>query len=198
MKCEDAASEQGYVIALLADRAELAQEPLMELIITWERAGAKVKLTSWQKVAQLDPQKVNLLAATPAMLQAHPPELVSRLMTRIPTLVVACRQGLHDALAITKQFSSQPHSFVVIGDYERPLAIMPLKKGGAYGAIELSKRELQVLSGMMQGKTNGEIGRELSLTENTIKSHACRIYRRLKVQNRAEAVAEAWRLGIVR
>jgi DNA-binding NarL/FixJ family response regulator len=61
----------------------------------------------------------------------------------------------------------------------------------------LTERELQVLRGMVQGKSNGEIGRELYLSQDTIKTHTRRLFRRLGVGGRAEAVAQGIRRGFV-
>lgn len=62
----------------------------------------------------------------------------------------------------------------------------------------LTEREHQVLNGMSRGKSNGEIGRELYLSEDTIKTHARRLFRKLGVNDRAQAVALGFRLGLVR
>jgi DNA-binding NarL/FixJ family response regulator len=51
--------------------------------------------------------------------------------------------------------------------------------------------------GMSQGKTNGQIGRELYLSEDTIKTHARRLFRKLNVKDRAQAVAHGFRQGLV-
>jgi DNA-binding NarL/FixJ family response regulator len=61
----------------------------------------------------------------------------------------------------------------------------------------LTERELQVLTGMSQGKSNGQIGRELYLSEDTIKTHARRLFRKLGVNDRAQAVALGFRRGLV-
>ncbi len=61
----------------------------------------------------------------------------------------------------------------------------------------LTQRELQVLVGMSQGKSNGQIGRELYLSEDTIKTHARRLFRKLGVNDRAQAVALGFRRGLV-
>jgi len=63
---------------------------------------------------------------------------------------------------------------------------------------ELSERELQVLRGMSDGKSNGQIGRELFLSEDTVKTHARRLFRKLQVNDRAQAVALGFRHGLVR
>ena len=64
-------------------------------------------------------------------------------------------------------------------------------------APALSMREMQVLTGMSQGKSNAQIGRELYLSEDTIKTHARRLFRKLGAKDRAEAVATGFRRGIM-
>lgn len=61
----------------------------------------------------------------------------------------------------------------------------------------LTERELQVLHGMAQGRSNSEIGRELYLSEDTIKTHARRLFRKMGVNDRAQAVAAGFRWGLV-
>jgi len=65
------------------------------------------------------------------------------------------------------------------------------------GVPQLTERELQVLRGMSQGKSNGQIGRELYLSEDTVKTHARRLFRKLGVGDRAQAVALGFRHGLV-
>jgi DNA-binding NarL/FixJ family response regulator len=63
---------------------------------------------------------------------------------------------------------------------------------------QLTERELQVLTGMSQGKSNAQIGRELFLSEDTVKTHARRLFRKLGAADRAQAVAKGFRWGLVR
>jgi DNA-binding NarL/FixJ family response regulator len=63
--------------------------------------------------------------------------------------------------------------------------------------VSLSMREMQVLTGMSQGKSNAQIGRELYLSEDTIKTHARRLFRKLGAKDRAEAVATGFRRGMM-
>ena len=62
---------------------------------------------------------------------------------------------------------------------------------------ELTEREMQVLRGMAAGKSNAQIGRELYLSEDTIKTHARRLFRKMRVNDRAQAVASGFRQGLV-
>jgi DNA-binding NarL/FixJ family response regulator len=62
---------------------------------------------------------------------------------------------------------------------------------------DLTERELQVLTGMAGGKSNAQIGRDLYLSEDTIKTHARRLFRKIGVGDRAQAVAFGFRNGLV-
>ncbi|MBM6596406.1 LuxR C-terminal-related transcriptional regulator [Microvirga pudoricolor] len=57
----------------------------------------------------------------------------------------------------------------------------------------LTQRESQVLSIMVEGRSNKEIGNKLALSEKTIKHHVTRILQKLSVRNRVEAVLMASR-----
>lgn len=61
----------------------------------------------------------------------------------------------------------------------------------------LSQRELQVLQLVCSGKTNNEIAAELFLSVQTVKSHLKKIFEKLDVRDRAQAVAVAMRKNIV-
>jgi LuxR family transcriptional regulator, maltose regulon positive regulatory protein len=61
----------------------------------------------------------------------------------------------------------------------------------------LSPRELEVLQLIAQGLSNDEIGKQLFLALDTIKGHNRRIYDKLQVQRRTEAVARARELGLL-
>ena len=61
----------------------------------------------------------------------------------------------------------------------------------------LSQRELEVLRLIAQGLSNREIGERLFLALDTVKGHNRRIFGKLLVQRRTEAVAKARSLGIL-
>jgi len=61
----------------------------------------------------------------------------------------------------------------------------------------LSQRELEVLQLIAQGLSNREISERLFLALNTVKGHNRKIYGKLQVQRRTEAVARARELGLV-
>ena len=59
----------------------------------------------------------------------------------------------------------------------------------------LTEREMQVLDGMSRGQSNSEIGKELFLSEDTIKTHARRLFRKMGAADRAQAAALGYRWG---
>lgn len=63
--------------------------------------------------------------------------------------------------------------------------------------VRLTGRELDVLRGLVSGRTNAEIGARLSISEETVKTHVTRIFQKLGVRRRSEAVALALRLNLV-
>ncbi|MCV2395506.1 response regulator transcription factor [Actinotalea sp. M2MS4P-6] len=65
------------------------------------------------------------------------------------------------------------------------------------GTSELTRRELEVLAGMSHGRSNAQIGAELFLSEDTVKTHARRLFRKLGAADRAQAVAIGLRTGLI-
>lgn len=62
--------------------------------------------------------------------------------------------------------------------------------------LELTRRELDILKLVSEGKSNKEIGRALELQEKTVKHHMTSIMGKLQVRNRVEAAVKAadyWR-----
>lgn len=61
----------------------------------------------------------------------------------------------------------------------------------------LSEREINVIELLAQGKSNKEIGSALFISEGTVKSHLKRIFGKLGVISRTEAIAKATRRGLI-
>jgi len=62
---------------------------------------------------------------------------------------------------------------------------------------DLTKRELEILRLMGQGKNGKEMAEALGLSENTMKTHYRKLFKRLGVNSRAEAVAAAQKLHLI-
>jgi DNA-binding NarL/FixJ family response regulator len=61
----------------------------------------------------------------------------------------------------------------------------------------LTGREVEVVRLVARGLSNRAIAAALFLTEATVKTHLIRLYRKLGADNRAGAVSEAVRRGLV-
>ena len=66
------------------------------------------------------------------------------------------------------------------------------------GLEALTGREQEVLELVVDGRTNREIGRELGITEDTVKKHMQSILAKLDATSRTSAIAKATRAGIVK
>ena len=76
-------------------------------------------------------------------------------------------------------------------------ALFAAARGGGPPASPLSDREHQVLQLLANGQTNKEIAAGLFVSEATVKTHVENILRKLGVADRTQAVAEAFRRGLV-
>jgi DNA-binding CsgD family transcriptional regulator len=64
-------------------------------------------------------------------------------------------------------------------------------------ALAITPRELEILDQIAAGKSTREIAQALFVSENTVKTHASRVYDKLRVKRRTQAVQEARRLGLL-
>jgi DNA-binding NarL/FixJ family response regulator len=62
----------------------------------------------------------------------------------------------------------------------------------------LTERELEVLTLIARGRSNGEIARELFLSGATVKTHVNRVFSKLDIRDRVQAVVLAYESGLVR
>ncbi len=63
--------------------------------------------------------------------------------------------------------------------------------------LGISLRELEVLERMAMGYSNQEMAAQLYVSPNTIKTHLLRIFEKLEVGRRAQAIEKARTLGII-
>ena len=63
--------------------------------------------------------------------------------------------------------------------------------------LELSKRELEILSLLAQGHSNQEIAAKLFVSLSTVKTHIQNLFEKLDVKRRTQAVEKAKRLNLI-
>lgn len=69
---------------------------------------------------------------------------------------------------------------------------------GRAATSKVTDRELQVLAGMADGKSNQAIGDGLFISEDTVKTHARRLFKKIGARDRAHAVATGIRMGLIK
>jgi DNA-binding NarL/FixJ family response regulator len=62
----------------------------------------------------------------------------------------------------------------------------------------LSQREREILQSVGLGYNNGEIAARLYISENTVKAHLSRIFQKLMVADRTQAVIVGLQQGLIR
>lgn len=94
-------------------------------------------------------------------------------------------------LATVLRSALSGQSFAVWGAGE------PQGAAPAAGEAALSEREAAVLEAVARGLSNREIGRQLWISEQTVKFHVRNVYRKLGISSRTEAARYAYRTGLV-
>lgn len=88
--------------------------------------------------------------------------------------------------------------FMAMGEQYAPVDFMTAVEEAPSHPLadKLTPRELQVLKGLTQGKSNKEIARDLEITEPTVKLHMKTLYRKLGAANRTQAALIAREAGL--
>jgi DNA-binding NarL/FixJ family response regulator len=94
-------------------------------------------------------------------------------------------------LAVVLRRALSGESFAVWGVEEPPAVAQTT------GEVALSEREAAVLEAVARGLSNREIGRQLWISEQTVKFHLRNVYRKLGISSRTEAARYAYRTGLV-
>ena len=63
--------------------------------------------------------------------------------------------------------------------------------------VGLTARELEILALIAQGLSNREIGEKLFVSENTVKTHSSRLFEKMQVNRRVQAVQRGKELGLI-
>jgi len=175
--------------------------------------------------ARIDIARAEFDQAREALARCAPVTMRERLDVAVLAARIACgrRSGDADALLAAAIEAGRSEGFVVavtddladvrsrvarllrsrrVGTYEQ--AVLDRLEGGLPPATAsggdagpLSDRELTVLRYLASRLTIKEIAAEIFVSTNTVKTHVKRIYIKLGVSSRTEALAEARRLGVL-
>jgi len=63
--------------------------------------------------------------------------------------------------------------------------------------VKLTKREIEVLTLVIEGKSSKEVADMLYVSKRTVDFHLANIYEKLQVTNRVQAFRRATRLGLI-
>lgn len=70
-------------------------------------------------------------------------------------------------------------------------------RAGSRGASTLTPRELTILQLLAEGLTMHQVGTRLGISQRTVESHVAKLYRKLEVKTRVQAVVKATSLGLI-
>ena len=120
-------------------------------------------------------------------VREYPSELYGGLVALIFTAV-----GIYLGLKWTR-----PKEVVVVKE-------VPVRVGGPFVLDEarlrevgLTQREHEILGLIAQGLSNREIGEKLFVSENTVKTHSSRLFEKMQVNRRVQAVQKGKELGLI-
>ena len=71
------------------------------------------------------------------------------------------------------------------------------RNDAAIRSLGLSPREVEILDALASGESNKELARRFGISPNTVKTHVARIYEKLGVQRRVQAIEKARLLAVI-
>ena len=79
----------------------------------------------------------------------------------------------------------------------RPAPAEFQRNDAAIRSLGLTPRECEILALLASGQSNKELARTLGISPNTIKTHVARVYEKLEVERRIEAIEKARWLALI-
>ena len=99
--------------------------------------------------------------------------------------------------ALTKAINIQQQFLLFLGEAEKHERTDTSINEFQYPERPLTKRELEVLTLIKEGRTNDQIGKQLFIAERTVKFHVTAILSKLNADNRTEAVNISLKRGLL-
>lgn len=146
---------------------------------------------------------VSGIDATRRIKQASPETkvLVLTMYTDPATVAEAIRAGADGYMS---KGASRDALVQAIRDLAEGKAVLdPTVTEGVFGRIggrnpeALTDREVTVLQSLSNGMSTKQVAQQMHLSEETIKTYLGHVFRKLQVKDRTEAVAEAFRRGLI-
>jgi LuxR family maltose regulon positive regulatory protein len=168
---------------------------LLERLLTaaeeGKRTGSLIEILIVQALAQhARGNKLQALASLKRALTLAEPEGYLRIFVDEGQVMTELLTGLSEMEGLKEYVRKLLSAFGKQGDAHLPPPSQPL-------IDPLSDRELEVLRLVAQGLSNDEISKRLFLSVSTVKGHNLRIFGKLQVKSRTEAVARARELGLL-
>jgi DNA-binding CsgD family transcriptional regulator len=79
----------------------------------------------------------------------------------------------------------------------RPAPAAFTRNAAAIASLGLSPRECEILELLASGRSNKELARALGISPNTVKTHIARLFEKLEVQKRIQAIEKARWLALI-
>jgi DNA-binding NarL/FixJ family response regulator len=193
---------------LMLDGIRRALEPVEDLEIVGEAHSGTEVLPA---IARTDPDVVLLDMRMPGMDGLVCLERIRKRYPKIKVVVLSVfREPEHIEAALKRGASG----YIVksVNPLDLPAALRQAFEGTVYHALgiaetddsdrprgtsKLTEREVGILKAVARGLSNQAIGKELWVTEQTVKFHLTNIYRKLGVSNRTEAARYAYQHSLV-
>lgn len=123
------------------------------------------------------------------LIRSYPGEVYGGIVALVFTAV-----GIYVGLRLTR-----PKETVIVREVE-----VRVPDGGPFVLNEarlrelgLTPREHEILGLIAEGLSNREIGERLFVSENTVKTHSSRVFEKLGVNRRVQAVQKGRELGLI-
>lgn len=152
---------------------------------TWSDIEKELKITRMQEQIFADSSSVGLKSG--GSIPIHGPHQIKA------TFSIA---NDANSAEFEKLFNYHRHELHILATYAHE-KIMGLALEQPLAHLELSSREIEILTWVARGKTYWEIGVILSIQEDTVKKHMQHICQKLSVSNSAHAVSKAVIHGLI-
>jgi LuxR family maltose regulon positive regulatory protein len=181
--------------ALATDRPDLAS-PILDDLESSAKAGGRVR--HLRMLAALRGAVLMQLAGPERAIAAFAPSLEASVSEDDTQFLVDLGPALQPLLQATWKWQRQHGSSARIRQVvAAAVTELGRVRNNRKSRASLSARELEVLGELASGAPNKVIARQLQMTENTVKFHLKRVFQKLQVRHRAEALQAARRRGLL-